>query len=441
MSQGLKKLVYNMARRLVMVEPFEAKALLWSFSYFFALLCGYYILRPLRDEMGIAGGIDKLQWLFTATFVAMLAIVPLFGWLTSRFTRKHFLPVVYYFFIANVLVFYLLFESHLTHAYVARAFFIWVSVFNLFVVSVFWSFMSDIFSDPQARRLYGFIAAGGTSGALAGPLLTSALAQSLGTANLLLLSAGFLFWAVFSIHRLIAWHDQRMVQHDDEAGARVQRVDEAQRIGGGILNGIALVLRSPYLFGIAVVMLFYTALSTFLYFQQAHIVKANFSDPATRTAVFANIDLAVNSLTLLVQFFFVSRFIKWLGIAWTLAAIPLLLSVCFVALALAPVLAVLITVQVVRRAGNYAVMRPAREMLYVVVGREEKYKAKNFNDTVVYRGGDAVSAWLFTGLRDLGLTLSHIAWVAVPMALVWAAVSYALGRRQRVLADAQQKTA
>ncbi len=433
--QTASKAFRDRLQRLVLVEPGELRAVLWSFSYFFALLCSYYILRPMRDEMGIAGGVENLQWLFTGTFFAMLAMVPLFGWITSRFTRKRFLPWVYYFFIANILVFYVLFESALPQAWVARAFFIWVSVFNLFVISVFWSFMSDIYSDPQARRLYGFIAAGGTSGALAGPLLAASLASPLGISNLLLLSALLLLWAVVSIRQLIRWHERRMAGHDTQ----VQVVDERQRIGGGIFRGITLVLRSPYLLGIAVLMLFYTTLSTFLYFQQAHIIEASFSDPAQRTAVFAGIDLAVNTLTLLIQVLMVGRLIGWLGIAWTLAVIPLFLTLGFVALALAPVLGVLIAVQIIRRAGNYAIMRPAREMLYVVVNREEKYKAKNFNDTLVYRGGDAASAWLFSGLRELGLSLGQTAWVAVPIALVWSAIGYRLGKRQSALAAEQQE--
>lgn len=426
--------LYSGLRRFILVEPGELPAILWSFSYFFALLCGYYILRPMRDEMGIAGGIENLPWLFWGTFGAIFAAVPLFGWVTSRFTRKRFLPVVYYFFIANIVVFYALFESHITHAYVARAFFIWVSVFNLFIVSVFWSFMSDIYSDPQARRLYGFIAAGGTAGALVGPLLTSLLVESLGVNNLLLISAALLVWAVVSIHRLIVWHDRRMAGQG-AADTAVQWVDETQRIGGGIFHGITLVLKSPYLMGIALFMLLYTTLSTFLYFQQAYIIRDNFSDPAARTAVFANIDLTVNTLTLLTQLFLVGRLVRWMGVAGILVTIPLLLMIGFTALALAPVFAVLVTVQILRRAGNYAIMRPAREMLYVVLGREEKYKAKNFNDTVVYRGGDALSASLFSALKDMGLSLSQTAWLAVPLALIWAGVSFKLGREQKRLAQ------
>jgi AAA family ATP:ADP antiporter len=417
------KRIAGLLQRLVDVRPGEAAALVWAFLYFFSLLCSYYIVRPMRDEMGIAGGVDKLQWLFTGTFLVMLAVVPLFGWVSSRFERRRFLPAVYWFFIVNLLLFFVLFRSGVTHAWVARAFFIWTSVFNLFVVSVFWSFMADIFSNAQARRLFGFIAAGGTAGAICGPLLTTALALPLGPANLLPVSAGLLGMAVICIHRLAAW--QAAAGQENPAAT-----ENGAAIGGQVLAGVRLVLRSPYLLGICLLMLLFTTLATFLYFQQAQIVRDSFSDPAQRTAVFAAMDLAVNILTLLFQVLLTGRLVRWLGLGWTLALVPLLLAAGFLALGLSPVLAVLLVVQVLRRAGNYAIMRPAREMLYVVLGREEKYKAKNFIDTVVYRGGDALSAWAYAGLRALGLSLSVIAFVAVPLALLWAGIAYRLGQAQ-----------
>jgi AAA family ATP:ADP antiporter len=414
---------------LVNAEAHEIKALSWAFIYFFALLCSYYILRPLRDEMGIAGGVENLQWLFTGTFIAMLATVPLFGWLTSRYPRKRFLPYVYYFFILNLLLFYLLFSSGFDHAWVGRAFFIWVSVFNLFVVSVFWSFMVDLFRDEQAGRLFGFIAAGGTAGAIAGPALTASLVHVLGTGHLLLVSAALLLVAIYCIEQLVAWQAMQAGQ-----GSIPEQRAAEQPLGGSVLAGIRLVLQSPYLLGIAMLMLLFTMLATFLYFQQAQIIRDAFSDPADRTAVFAGMDFAVNVLTLLIQVFLTGRLIKWLGPAWTLALVPLLLATGFLLLSITPTLAILIVVQIIRRAGNYAVMRPAREMLYVVLGREEKYKAKNFNDTVVYRAGDAVSAWIYAGLRSLGVGLSGIAMIAVPIALLWAMLAWRLGKQQQKMA-------
>jgi len=419
----------RLLRQLVKVKPGEQQAMLWAFLYFFVLLCSYYILRPMRDEMGIAGGVENLQWLFSGTFIAMLAMVPLFGWLTARYSRAVFLPVVYGFFITNLLLFYILFKSDLTAAWVARAFFIWVSVFNLFVVSVFWSFMTDIFSNRQARRLFGFIAAGGTAGALVGPALTAILVEPLGAENLLLISAALLGWAMFCVRQLIAWRKA----HEDTDPVSVQSADLP--LGGSILAGIQLVVRSPYLLGIGLLMLLFTTLATFLYFQQAEIIRDAFADSNQRTAVFASIDFAVNLLTVLVQVFLTARLVNWLGLSWTLALVPLLLTLGFMALAVSPVLSVLVLVQIVRRAGNYAIMRPTREMLYVVLGREEKYKAKNFIDTTVYRGGDAISAWIYTGLRGLGMGLSGIAWLAVPLAGLWALLAYRLGREQTEMAQ------
>ena len=431
----LERLLHNALQRFLDVQAHEVRAIFWSFSYFFALLCSYYIVRPMRDEMGIAGGVENLQWLFSGTFVAMLAAVPLFGWVSSRFPRRRFLPWLYIFFIINLLVFFVLFRSDVTHAWVARAFFIWVSIFNLFVVSVFWSFMADLFNNEQAKRLFGFIAAGGTVGALVGPVLTTALAIPLGPTNLLLLSACFLLWAVFCVNRLTG---SGTVRPGPGAVHTTVPADVEQAMGGSVFAGIQLVLRSPYLLGICVLMLLFTTLATFLYFQQAQIIRDHFTDPAARTAVFAAMDLAVNTLTIVIQVFVTGRLVKWLGLAVTLALIPLLLAAGFALLGCAPVLAVLVVVQVIRRAGNYAIMRPAREMLYVVLGREEKYKAKNFIDTAVYRAGDAMSAWVYAGLRAMGFSLGSIAWLAVPVAGLWAWLAYTLGKRQGVIAASAQ---
>lgn len=423
--------IATLTQRMIDLRPGEGRAVTWSFAYFFCLLSSYYILRPIRDEMGISAGLDRMQWLFTGTFVAMLLVVPLFGWVTSRFQRRQFLPYIYVFFISNILLFHVLFESALPITQVAPAFFIWLSVFNLFVVSVFWSFMNDLFRNEQAKRIFGFIAAGGTTGAIVGPMLTTVLVQRLGTGQMLLISAGLLAIAMICIYRLIAWHDNAQLEAAEGPAAQDSC---AEPLGGGILDGIMLVARSSYLLGICALILLYATLSTFLYFQQAQIVKEAFTDSGTRTAVFAAIDLAVNTLTLLLQILITGRLVRWLGLGAALALIPTLLSIGFLALGLFPVLPVLVTVQVLRRAGNYAIMRPAREMLYVVLSREEKYKAKNFIDTVVYRGGDASSSWVYAGMRSLGLGLAPIAWIAVPLTLLWAWIAWRLGQRQQTLA-------
>ena len=421
MSRGL----YKFLHKLVAIRRGELAAVFWSFSYFFSLLCAYYIIRPLRDEMGILGGVDNLQWLFTLTLVVMLVAVPLYGWLTSSFPRRVFLPWVYGFFIANLLLFYALLGDS-SGVTTARVFFVWTSVFNLFIVSVFWSFMADLYSNEQARRLFGFIAAGGTIGALCGPLLTALLVQSLGARPLLLLSAALLVIAIVCIRRLSAYASDSARRDSGQTAGRA--------LGGGAWEGLTLVMRSPYLLAICIMMLLFTTLATFLYFMQAEIVRDAFDDSAQRTAVFAAMDFAVNALTLIFQMLLTSRLIQWFGLATTLALVPLLLALGFLAIGLSPLLGVLIVVQVIRRAGNYAIMRPAREMLFVVLERREKYKAKSFIDTFVYRGGDAVSAWVFAAVRGLGMELSSIALLSVPLALLWAGISFNLGRRQSVLA-------
>ena len=434
----IKFSIRSVLLKTVQVEPGEGQALLWSFSYFFALLCSYYIIRPMRDEMGILGGVENLQWLFTGTLLAMTVAIPLFGWISSSFPRRQFLPYVYSFFIIMLLLFYFLLDGQVAHVNVARAFFIWASVFNLFVVSVFWSFMADLYSNTQARRLFGFIAAGGTVGALTGPALAALLVQPFGAKNLLLVSAGFLLWAIVCIAKLSVWSAANTMTKD-EAIARQEKSQQQEQqeelLGGGVWSGITMVMRSPYLLGICLLMLLFTTLATFLYFMQAQIIRDTFADSAQRTAVFASIDLAVNALTLITQLFLTSRLIKWFGLAAVLAIVPVLLAIGFILLGTSPVLGVLLVVQVIRRAGNYAVMKPGREMLYVVLSREEKYKAKNFIDTVVYRTGDAISAWVYAGMRSVGMSLSTIAWFAVPLALLWAWLAFGLGRQQAKIAD------
>ncbi len=413
-------------RGAVDVREGEVRALLWSFVYFFSLLCGYYVLRPLREEMGIAGGVENLQWLFTGTFAAMLLAVPLFGALVARLPKRRFVPIVYRFFIVNILIFYLLFRLDIGTVYVARAFFIWISLFNLFVVSVFWSFMADMFDNAQARRLFGFIAAGGSAGALLGPALTAGLAVPLGPVNLLLVSVVFLELAAQCIRGLI----RAAPAGAPGDPAQDNRAAPDQVIGGGVVAGITLVLRSPYLLGISLYILFFTMTSTFLYFQQAHIVAEAFDDPAERTRLFAVIDLLVAALTILVQCFATGRVIRWLGVGATLAFLPLLTAAGFVALAAAPTLIALVAFQSFRRAANFAISKPAREILFTVVAPEEKYKAKNFIDTVVYRGGDAASGWAFTGLAGIGLSLPAIALLSVPLAALWLGLGLNLGRQQ-----------
>jgi AAA family ATP:ADP antiporter len=400
--------------RLVEVRAPERRALLLSFFYFFCLLCGYYILRPLREEMGIAGGVEQLHWVFSATFVAMLVAVPLFGWVTSRYARHRFLPIVYLFFIVNLLLFFTAFQVEVAREWTARAFFVWVSVFNLFVVSVFWSFMVDLFTHEQGRRLFGVIAAGGSAGAIVGPALTALLAIPLGPVNLLLVSALFLVAAVVCI---------RALAHSAPAMPRDERA-----LGGSVFEGITLLVRSPYLTGIALFVIGLTVVATFVYFEQAHIVKQTFADPGERTAFFATIDLAVNVIAITTQAFATARLMRWLGLTAVLALMPFANIAGLALLSAWPLIQVLAGVQVLRRAGEYALTRPAREVLFTVVDRSGKYKVKNVIDTLVYRGGDAIGGWLFATLMSFGLGLTTLAYVGAVVAVAWLLLALWLGR-------------
>lgn len=414
-------------RLLSTVRQEERSAIGISAAYFFCLLCSYYMLRPLRDEMGIAGGVANLPWVFTATFVAMLCVVPLFGWLTARFTRRRLLPLIYGFFILSLLLFYGAFQVTHLQALVARVFFVWTSVFNLFVVSVFWSLMADLFSMSQGKRLFGFVAAGGSAGAMAGPLFTALAVDALGPANMLPAAALVLGGALYCVYWLLNWSEE----NGAGSGAGDSNLEPGSihtPLGGGVWAGAVSAARSRYLLGICLFIWLFTSLSTFVYFEQAHIVAGAFDDPARRTALFAAMDLAVNVLTIVVQVLVTGRVMNSLGLAPSLTAVPLAVLLGFMALALWPTLGMLVIFQVLRRAGNYAITRPAREVLFTVVEPEAKYKAKNFIDTVVYRGGDALSGWLFAGLKGLGLGLSGIALVAVPVAALWALTAWRLGR-------------
>ena len=403
------------------LRPGEGRALAWSFAYFFCLLAGYYVLRPLRDEMGVAGGVRNLQWLFTATFLVMLAAVPLYGALVARLPRRRFVPLVYHFFVANLGIFWLLLALDVERVLVARVFFVWISVFNLFVVSVFWSFMADLFSSEQGKRLFPYIAAGGTAGALAGPSVTIALAGPLGPVNLLIVAALFLEIAVLCVRRL-----ERAAAPAADAPAAA--APPAPEIGGGWLDGIRLLARSPYLAGIALWVTLLSVAGTFLYFQQATIVAAASDDPAVRTRLFAVIDLAVGLLTVLVQFFATGRLIQRFGLGAAAGFLPLVFAGGFAALAAAPVLAVVVAFQAVQRTANFAVSNPAREVLFTAVTREEKYKAKNVIDIVVFRGADAGAGWLFEALRSLGLELRGLSLLTIPLAVAWLLLALALGR-------------
>ena len=416
--------LHHRLSRIVAVRPAEVRALLWSFAYFFFLLAAYYVLRPVRDEMGLVGGIKNLPWLFTATFVVMLAAVPVFGAVVARVPRRRFIPLVYHFFAVNILIFWLLLTFKIAMTDTARVFFVWISVFNLFAVSVFWSFMADLYASEQGKRLFGFIAAGGSAGALLGPLIAVWLAEPIGRANLLLIAALLLEIAVLCAMRL----ESAAAALRDGSAAAASTGPRDTGLGGSWIAGFIMVLRSPYLAGIALWVALLSLAGTFLYFQQASIVAALSDDPNRRTAIFAQIDLAVSLLTLIVQFVVTGKIIRRFGAGPAAAFLPLVFAMGFLALALTPLLWVVIAFQATQRAANFAISNPARELLFTVVEREEKYKAKYVIDNVVFRGGDAASGWLFHALRGLGLELSAISAATVPVALGWLAIALALGR-------------
>ncbi len=451
--------VSTWVRNAVDARPGEGAALVWSCAYYFFVLCAYYVLRPIRDEMGAAGGVDNLAWLFTGTLAAMLVVQPFYGALVAKLPRRRFVPLTYRFFILNLVVFFLLLRSAdaTQSVWVGRVFFIWTSVFNLFVVSVFWSFMTDIFRPGQSKRLFGIVAVGGTVGAVLGSTITTALAEPLGSVNLLLVSALILELAARASNALDAREPLlRAADSADDAakalgatasgatvsGATVSTTGEAKSaadgsnadtvIGGGVLDGVKHVLKSPYLIGIAVLMLFFTIASTFLYFQQVDIVAQAFADDRdARTRTFGLIDLAVNILTLITQLFLTGRVVKWFGVGVTLAFLPVVTLIGFAVLGVSPVLPVLIVFLVIRRAGNFAIQRPAREALYTVLPRSDKYKAKNFNDTFVYRLGDQMGAWSYTWMGVFGLGLSGLAFSMVPLSAAWLVLALWLGRQYK----------
>lgn len=400
----------------------ELVPLAWAFAYFFCLLCGYSILRPVRDEMAIEGGLKNLPWMMSGTFLAMLAATPLFGWLSARYTRDRLLLTVYTFFITNLVAFYVLMTSHVSPEWVARGFFIWLSVFNLFVVSVFWSFMDDIFTPEQGARLFGVIAAGGSSGAIVGPLLTTGLTSVFPVPVLMLASTAFLLLCLGCIFRLDQWSRVRSEHHRPHPGDPLR---------GSFLAGIRLTFSSPYLLGICGYLALLTMTATFLYFEQTRLVAEYLDQPEARTRLFSSLDLVTNLLTWLTQVFITKGVISRFGLVAGLLFLPAVSVMGFIGIALWPTLMVYVIFSVLRRVGEYALSKPSREVLFTIVSREEKYKAKNFIDTAISRGGDASTAWLVTGVKTLGATTAHIAWALVPLMLAWAWLAAMLARQHK----------
>ena len=383
--------------------------------------------------MGIAGGVRNLPWLFTATFVTLIVAQPLYGALVAKLPRARFIPIVYHFFVANLVLFWLLLTLDIAPVIVARVFFVWVSVFNLFAVAVFWSFMADLFTAEQGKRLFGFIGAGGTAGALLGPLITIGLSVPLGAVNLLIAAAVLLEFAVFCVYRL------------ERAAAPQELPKRACASTSGVsaappLRRCPSFFRSPYLIGVAAWVSLLSFCATIVYFEQANIVAAAVHGRDAQTRIFAGIDLAVGLLSLATQVFATGQVLKRFGTGIAAGALPAVYVVGFAALFLAPTLAVVVALQIVQRWMNFAIANPARQVFFTVLGREEKYKAKNLIDVVIYRGSDALYGWVFDSLQALGLKLGAIALVALPVAAGWLVLSGVLGRaqeRRATLVDAE----
>ena len=415
-------------RFLLDAEPGERRAALLAFVYFFVLLASFAVLRPVRDAMAIASGLRNLPWLFTGTFVSMLVVVPLFALLTRLLPRRRFIPIVYRTFAAMTLGFYALLASGAAPLATTSAFYIWVSVYNVFVVSVFWSFMADLFRPDQARRLYGFVAAGGTVGMIAGPLfVTLWIEAGLGAAPLLLVTAVLLEVAVHAARALDRWSRGQPAHPEVDAAAADAPV------AGHVLDGFWVVVRSPYLAAIALHVFLYSLTSTFLYVQQQHLVAAAGQGTDQQTGILARLDLVTQLVTLGIQVLLTGRILRYLGLAVALGTLPVITAIGSGLLAVSLTLPMIMLVQAVRRASQYAIERPAREALFTVADRQVKYRSKNFLDTIVFRGGDALTAWLDSGLARLGLGFAGLAAALVAISLGWAGLTTWLGRAQERL--------
>lgn len=456
----------------------EVRPVILAVGYHFCLLFSYYLLRPMRDALGIDGGLDKLPWLWTGTTIAMLVASPLFAWLVSRTPRRTFIPLSYHAFAAVFMVFALLLgvlegEARLGVGY---AFYIWMSVFNLFAVSIFWGFMTDMFRREQAARLFGIIAVGGTLGAIGGSAFTKDFAGALSpwmlvvTAVVILELAVLFAWLLVRHFRLtsgaseasgaVPWSESAAEQRGTRGtGASASTGNEPASTlpargepGPDPIRGFALIARSPYLMCMALYMLLYSLTSTFLYFEQSRIAHDSFPDRAQRTQFNATVDLATNVLTLGTQLLLTASIIRWIGVSGTLLVLPVITLLGFVGfqaglageattlggLLSAPVsgsAAVLLIFTVARRGMHFAVDRPAREILYTPLGPDEKYKSKNFIDTFVYRAGDLLGAWTESLLKGASAALTPIL-VAIPVAAAWIGVALTLGLlHRRVVRD------
>jgi AAA family ATP:ADP antiporter len=403
------------------IEDHEVKAALSSFLFIVILMSAYYILRPVRDAMASDWTDAEVSWLWTLNFFISTAVVAVYGIAVSRFRFQLLVPAMYGIFALTFVVFYVLASTSSDRTLIDKSFYVWVSVFSLFHISVFWSFMSDLFNKEQAGRLFSVIAAGASVGGLIGPAIPSFFSESLGTDNLMLIASVMLLVPIPIIFYLQALRSSNLGNED--LGLKKPNAP----IGGNPFAGFKMFLSNPYLLAIGLFIFLYTGISSFVYFELKNLM--NELSRVERTAVWAQMDLAVNVLSIATGLFATGRLVSKFGMPVTIALVPLVICIGLLALAVSPFLAGVVILQVVRRAGNYAVTRPAREMLFTRVDRETRFKAKSVIDIVAYRGGDMLMAWLFTGLtQGLGLGLAAVAMVGAGIAALWSMVGIYLGR-------------
>ena len=408
----------------------EGEGVLLSFAglYFYLLLCAYYIIRPIRNEMVIQNGIANIQWLFMAAAGVMLLITPIFGWLTSRFKTQQFLTICTVFFALNLLVFAVLFQSYSdlkASIWVSRSFYVWVNVFNMFIISLFWSYMNDSFSPEQAKRLFSVVAAGGTAGALTGPLITVSLVESFGQGKLLFIAAVILSLTIICIFVIRA----QIKPHFSSEDTKTHTSNTNDKLQGGILDGIKFTWQSTYLRKITFFVITFAIISTFLAIELAAAIEQSFDSAEERTKLFSWADLAANSLTLILQIFLTGRLIKWISYRYTLLILPIVFLLGFILIGLFPSIIGLIVLSILSRAGKYAILNPTSEMLFTIISREEKYKAKNFIDTAIVRSSNVLSSWLLSFIKALGAGSVGVLAVGASLSAVWIYIANDLGNR------------
>jgi AAA family ATP:ADP antiporter len=409
------------------IERHEMPAVAAAFCLFFCVMAGFFSIRPVRDTVGSMMGRERLADLWIVVWIVSLAVIPLYGGLVSRFRRSVFLPWIYAFVVASLIFVGISLRDGQPSVLVSQFFWVFMSVLNLFIISVFWSFLLELFRSGQTKRLFGVIAAGGTAGALAGPLFTDFTVEMTGNSGVLFVGAGLFTGAIIGQRVLLRIWRGSANPAAPAAGTPADAREQA--IGGNPFAGVWIVARSPYLLGIAMFVVLLSTASTFLYFEQLRLVEIAYPEPGARTRVFARLDWIVQSLTIVSQIFLTGRIAARLGLVVLLSMVPMAMIVGFGALAVWNTFPVLAVVFVARRFGEYAFVRPGREMLFGPLDRETKYKAKNLIDVPVYRGADALSAQVQQGVEGMGFGPQTIAAMGVGTAVLWAINGWWVGRR------------